>query len=190
MSVRHSGPEIWQNIYTSFYVYGATLSMGNSEDKSSSILVYNSGLEQDMKFKLSPLSFSLSKDYSCIPFMCFSHDFNEIANHMTINITLLKGNYPCWLAIATSYFLPEFSDISGGALSPLYLNSCPRRRSVTGTVLWLPPLILTACSSFEHVSPIAEYRIYTNCLVKFGPNWTVTDRCVYVHWYCGPKSVK
>ena len=40
------------------HVYGATLSMGNSEDKNSSILAYNSGLEQDMKFKLSPLSFS------------------------------------------------------------------------------------------------------------------------------------
>ena len=38
-------------------------SSGNSEDKNSSILAYNSGLEQDMKFKLSPLSFSQSKDY-------------------------------------------------------------------------------------------------------------------------------
>ena len=58
------------------HVYGATLSMGNSEDKNSYILAYNSGLEQDMKFKLSPLSFSQSKDYSCIPFMCFLHNFN------------------------------------------------------------------------------------------------------------------
>ena len=50
--------------------------MGNSEDKNSSILAYNSGLEQYMKFKLSPLSFSQSKDYSCIPFKYFPHDFN------------------------------------------------------------------------------------------------------------------
>ena len=34
------------------HVYGAILSMGNLEDKNSSILAYNSGLEQDMKFKL------------------------------------------------------------------------------------------------------------------------------------------
>ena len=59
------------------HVYGATLSMGNSEGKNSSILVYNSGLEQDMKFKLSPLSFSQSKLRLLLyTFMCFLHDFN------------------------------------------------------------------------------------------------------------------
>ena len=54
------------------------LSMGNSEDKNSSILAYNSGLEQDniySTFKLSLLSFSMSKDDSCIPFMWFLHGF-------------------------------------------------------------------------------------------------------------------
>ena len=51
------------------HVYGATLSMGNSEDKNSSILAYNSGLKQDMKFKVPLLSFSQSKDYSCISFI-------------------------------------------------------------------------------------------------------------------------
>ena len=43
---------------STYHIERATLSMGNSEDKNSSILAYNSGLEQDMKFKLSPLSFS------------------------------------------------------------------------------------------------------------------------------------
>ena len=67
---------IFMDIYHIEHVYGATLSMGNSEDKNSSILAYNSGLEQDMKFKLSPLSFSQSKDYFCIPLMCLLHDLN------------------------------------------------------------------------------------------------------------------
>ena len=67
---------IFMDIYHIEHVYGATLSIGSSEDKNSYILAYNSGLEQDMKFKLSPLSFSQSKDYSCIPLMCFIHDFN------------------------------------------------------------------------------------------------------------------
>ena len=53
------------HIYHIEHVYGATLSMGNTEDKNPSILAYNSGLEQDVKFKRSPLSFSQSKDYSC-----------------------------------------------------------------------------------------------------------------------------
>ena len=66
----------FMDIYHSEHVYGAIVSMGNSEDKNSSILVYNSGLEKDMKFKLSPVLFSQSKDYSCVPFMCFLHDFN------------------------------------------------------------------------------------------------------------------
>ena len=64
------------DIYHIEHFYGVTFSMGNSEDKNSFILAYNSGLEQDMKFKLSPLSFSQSKDYSCVSFMCFLHDFN------------------------------------------------------------------------------------------------------------------
>ena len=61
--IHHSGPEIRQNIYyghlplLSMFIYGAALSMGNSENNISSILAYNSGLEQGMKFKLSPLTF-------------------------------------------------------------------------------------------------------------------------------------
>ena len=40
------------DIYHIEHVYGATLSMGNLEGKNSAILAYNSGLEQDMRFKL------------------------------------------------------------------------------------------------------------------------------------------
>ena len=47
----------FMDIYLIEHVYGATVSMGNLKDKNSSILAYNSGLEQDMKFKLSPLLF-------------------------------------------------------------------------------------------------------------------------------------
>ena len=64
--------------------------MGNSEDKSSSILAFNSGLEQDMKFKLSPLSFSQAKDYSCIPLMCFLHDFNFSWKSLFLVLNSLK----------------------------------------------------------------------------------------------------
>ena len=77
---------IFMDIYHIEHVYGATLSMGNSEDKNSYILAYNSGLEQDMKFKLSPLSFSPSKDYSCIPFMCFLHNFNLCWKSLTLEV--------------------------------------------------------------------------------------------------------
>ena len=76
---------VFMDIYHIEHVYGATLSMGNLKDKNSSILAYNSGLEQDMKFKLSPLSFSQSKDYSCIPFMCF------------YIISILVGNCYMWI---------------------------------------------------------------------------------------------
>ena len=58
----------FMDIYHIAHVYGATLFMGNSEDKNSSILSYNSGLEQDMKFnfyhyhvlslKITPVYFS------------------------------------------------------------------------------------------------------------------------------------
>ena len=79
------------------YVHGATLSIGNSENKNSSILAYNSGLEQDRKFKLSPLSFSQFKDYSCIHFMCilirnsyyqYYVDYSAYWNYYGINIKL------------------------------------------------------------------------------------------------------
>ena len=43
---------IFMDIYHIEHVYGATLPMGNLEDKSSSILAYNSGLEQDQTFTI------------------------------------------------------------------------------------------------------------------------------------------
>ena len=44
---------LWiSTIILSMFMHGDTLSMGNLEDKNSSIFAYNSGLEQDMKLKL------------------------------------------------------------------------------------------------------------------------------------------
>ena len=44
---------IFMDIYHIEHVYGATLSMGNLEDKNSSILAYNSGLESNVHFILN-----------------------------------------------------------------------------------------------------------------------------------------
>ena len=45
--------------------------MGNSEDKNSSILAYNSGLEEDMKFKpaFTIIIFSVCSYLSCAFYM-------------------------------------------------------------------------------------------------------------------------
>ena len=97
------------------------LSMGNSEDKNSSILAYNSGLEQDMKFKLSPLSFSPSKDYSCIPFMCFLHNF-----------------YLCWKSLTLEvvfHFHCQVMDVQTSDLHKNNINSIHRHHAHLQTFL-------------------------------------------------------
>ena len=61
------------DIYHIEHVYGATLSMENLEDKKFS-LAYNTIWSQTFAI------ISQSKDYFCIPFMCFLRDFNFSLN--------------------------------------------------------------------------------------------------------------